>query len=1040
MAKTFLEWLKTALGLGVPEASDNSSQTAARQPKIATQPSEPKGFVEANRRIAAWQNKKNAKKKEKTLLLTSLKLTTLPPGIASLTQLGQLNLSDNMLGDDACKTLAHLTNLTWLFLTKNQVGPEGAKELASLSVLGTLDLGGNKIGDNGARELAKLPAIKKLRLESNQIGAEGAKALASLTHLKSLGLRNNNIGDEGASALKALTQLLKLDLGGNRIGPEGAMALATLVALRRLDLSGNQIGSEGAAGLSSLTSLTALDLSNSGIEDLAFIHGLTALTTISLNGLRLKNTEADILRRGTLEKVYLHQAQLGDVPPELLSKHPFDNCLPRLRAYFNAQEEDAKEPDIVVRDVKVMILGNGLVGKTQMRRRLSGLQFDRNVPTTHGVEIVTAELPPAPDAPADSEATPLRIWDFGGQDIYLGTHALFLKTRAVFPILWTPKSEDNETHEVDGHFFRNYPLTEWVRFVLRLAGEKSPVLLVQSQCESPAARRAPPVAQALIQEFGYRPRELHYSAMPGQTQERLLIELRDAVAWLASDGPTRISARWAKVKAAIEVLVAEKEKKSITREEFDEICETHEVANPNQRTVLLGLLHQFGTVFHDPELLRDLIILDQNWALQAIYALFDRHAGAFDTIYGRWKGRFTRSDLGALIWDARHTQADQESFIAMMVSCRVAFPLRRATEQDNETLYIAPDLLPERATVQGEIAARFQEDQPDATCEIPFAFAVPSLLRELMGTWGADAGQHGLYWRDGLSFYDQGTRSRALIEALRPEDRSWRATIRVKTWTGEATTLMERLRARVLETGERFGAQVEPEHESALLSTSDDEDEDEDEEEARQGGASEQSPLPILPGPIPLAPERCFISYAHGDETEAGKMRSAAFDAVKTRLLAIDLEPFFDTQNLRHGESITAFMGLGAQARKFVIILSNKYLYAPFCMNELLRIWRACGSDENQFRSRVRVVCLPDAKIDTMQQQEIVSRHWSHVSNETAVIIQERITQKLDVPPEHSDTLRVAVALNQQAPAILSCIAGSLYIRSISDIELLTFL
>jgi internalin A len=89
-----------------------------------------------------------------------------------------------------------------------------------------------------------------------------------------------------------------------------------------------------------------------------------------------------------------------------------------------------------------MILGNGRVGKTQICRRLRGENFDEAVPSTHGIQVSSLGLAPqASDAPVT-----LKIWDFGGQDIYHGTHALFLKSRAVFPLVWTPKLEAEQFH------------------------------------------------------------------------------------------------------------------------------------------------------------------------------------------------------------------------------------------------------------------------------------------------------------------------------------------------------------------------------------------------------------------------------------------------------------------------------------------------------------------------------------------------------------------------------------------------------------------
>jgi hypothetical protein len=63
-----------------------------------------------------------------------------------------------------------------------------------------------------------------------------------------------------------------------------------------------------------------------------------------------------------------------------------------------------------------------------------GETFDEAVPSTHGIQVSSLPLTThVLDAPVT-----LKIWDFGGQDIYHGTHALFLKPRAVFSVVWTP--------------------------------------------------------------------------------------------------------------------------------------------------------------------------------------------------------------------------------------------------------------------------------------------------------------------------------------------------------------------------------------------------------------------------------------------------------------------------------------------------------------------------------------------------------------------------------------------------------------------------
>jgi internalin A len=97
--------------------------------------------------------------------------------------------------------------------------------------------------------------------------------------------------------------------------------------------------------------------------------------------------------------------------------------------------EDLKSGQRIDAEVKVLFLGNGGVGKTQLCRRLRDLEFDPSVPTTHGIQLGEMAL----ELDGFQEPVRLNLWDFGGQDIYHGSHTLFLHGQTVFLILWTPE-------------------------------------------------------------------------------------------------------------------------------------------------------------------------------------------------------------------------------------------------------------------------------------------------------------------------------------------------------------------------------------------------------------------------------------------------------------------------------------------------------------------------------------------------------------------------------------------------------------------------
>jgi internalin A len=148
-----------------------------------------------------------------------------------------------------------------------------------------------------------------------------------------------------------------------------------------------------------------------------------------------------LLDSPALGRLMFKGSRLDGVPAELFGDN---NCLEQLRSHFRDLEEGSDD----VRDVKVVVLGNGRIGKTQLCGQLKGDSYENGAESTHGILVSSAEL----------GTDRLHLWDFGGQELYHGTHSLFMRTRAVFVVLWTPDSENQQEHEWNGMTFRNHRL------------------------------------------------------------------------------------------------------------------------------------------------------------------------------------------------------------------------------------------------------------------------------------------------------------------------------------------------------------------------------------------------------------------------------------------------------------------------------------------------------------------------------------------------------------------------------------------------------
>ena len=810
-------------------------------------------------------------------------------------------------------------------------------------------------------------------------------------------MSRNGIGDGGAQALKGLVNLTSLYLSDNEIGDEGAQALKGLVNLTSLDLHGNRVGN---------------------ISPLVSLH---QLQTIDLSGSNLDDDAPALWRLPSLQRALLWDAHLPGVPVEILSKRPGDNCLDRLRAHH----ADLAGDDVAVSDVKVMILGNGRVGKTQICRRLRGESFDQAAPSTHGIQVSSFQLTPhVLDAPVT-----LKIWDFGGQEIYHGTHALFLKSRAVFVLVWTPRLEAEQFHTHGGFTFRNQPLAYWLAYVRTFGGARSPVLIIQSQCDRPEDERDPPLPPGALDGFGYK-KLLHYSAKGDGTQARghaaLEETLLDAVQWMRKNhGVAKIGPGRAAVKKALEAKLAAGQR-LISHQGYLALCA--EVERTGQGRVsepdlLLDYLHNTGTVFYREGLFSDQIILDQTWALDAVYAVFDRASQTFKKIE-RNHGRFRRSELAEWVWQ-KHDTPEQALFLSFMQQCGICFTIQREdNERRVEAEYIAPALLPSRSDdeTQKRLKLVWDDASPDAEAVLTFSLLPPHLMRALIARVGGDAGLAAEYWRDGVCFYDEETASRALIEQCWTE--GWAGEVHIATKRGQASVLLQRLIALVEDDRISLGATPSGKNVTGVEARA----------EVREPLDVRAAEAPVRPAYEPSQVREYYVSYAWGDDTNEGKEREAVVDRLCLAAEARGKRIIRDKTAMKIGDRISIFMdriGKGAVNGRVCIVLSDEYLKSPYCMHELFDVWRNCREQGDTFIDRARVLVLPSAKISTAVERAQYVIHWQCAFKALDALVREH--GQFVLSDKDNAELRLMSRFVSETANILQLVQDTLRPRSFDD-------
>jgi internalin A len=853
--------------------------------------------------------------------------------------------------------------------------------LAGLTSLQSLNLSGCGQLSGGLSPLAGLTSLQSFDLFSCQQLSGGLSPLADLTSLQSLNLRFCGQLSGDLSPLAGLTSLQSLNLSGCKLSGD-LSPLTDLTSLQSLNLLACSSLSGDLSPLTDLTSLQSLGLAEcTQISDLSPLVSLISLQSLDLSrclGIRRFAPLESLLP--TLKRLILFGCKLDDLPPGVCGEFVEDNVLDKVRAHY----KDLKAGERIDAEVKVLFLGNGGVGKTQLCRRLRDLPFDPSVPTTHGIQL--GEMTFGLDG--FQEPVQLNLWDFGGQDIYHGSHALFLHGRAVFLLLWMPELECH-IYQEDSLSFRHRPLSYWIDYLRAFAGTDASVLIVQSQCDTRDKRVLHPPAP--VDDFPFH-RFTEVSARTGLNLGVLKEHIKEAVRdRFDRRPPPPIGAGRLKVRDQLRQMLEEDEKceptqlqhRLLERAEFDRLCD--EVGGVSDKDALLDFLRHNGVIFYRPGLFGDRIVLDQNWALEAIYALFDRQR-TLPLLRGY--GRFSRADLQALIWSG-YTYEEQKVFLGMMEGCGICFEVRMLPNGESE--YIAPELLPKWSDAQELLLGRLRDDPPDAEATARYAFLHEGVLRGYLSKLGEHAKDAAIYWKYGCWFYEQKTRSQVLIESQWDDAASEAGAgdIHFRAWGENAENLIDlvleplrklpvgqapeieqtkRIRGEILITGSAVPRYVQDPHGGDAFSSS--------RGDADMGDKSDGLQITDRPEISKSKPE-IFVSFAWGDDSsDDARKRTEIVDRLCETLGHHGWHILRDSNVLRPGDLISGFMKRIGLADHVIVVLSDKYLRSPYCVTELYSIYQRSVGEKEDFLRRIIPLRLDDTRFSNWRDRVAFAEYW----------------------------------------------------------------
>ena len=368
------------------------------------------------------------------------------------------------------------------------------------------------MADETPEQIAERRIEKAARTGATELTLRGSnlrelpESLGRLTQLQTLDLSGNQLTALPES-IGRLTQLVELHLHENQLTTLPG-SIGRLTQLRDLRVDNNQLTALPES-IGRLTRLQLLDLSASQVTALpGSIGQLTQLKELYLDNNQLTSLPESMQKLIHLDRLFLHGNGALGTPPEILGptwqqvlrqEVKPANPVEILQYYFRGRVE-ATRP---LNEAKILLVGQGGVGKTSLVKRLVENTFDPEERKTEGINITQWPIPVQSEG-AEGNIR-LNIWDFGGQEIMHATHQFFLTKRSLYLLVLDARKGENEGN-----------IQYWLR-IIQSYGADSPVLVVINKNEPPN--------QLDLNETRLGKDYAPYTALPGGIMPRLIVRM-----------------------------------------------------------------------------------------------------------------------------------------------------------------------------------------------------------------------------------------------------------------------------------------------------------------------------------------------------------------------------------------------------------------------------------------------------------------------------------------------------------------------------------
>ena len=410
-----------------------------------------------------------------------------------------------------------------------------------------------------------------------------------------------------------------------------------------------------------LTNLMMLDLSDNRLTSLPpEIGNLKKLIMLDLDNNQITHLPKEIIN---LElEIYLLRPHLlydaiflTDNPLESPPIEVIEQGREAIKAYF---EQIEKEETIQLFEAKLLLVGQGGVGKTYLMNRLIHNKIDPATVSTEGIYINQWII-----KTKQTDRFRVNFWDFGGQEIYHATHQFFLTKRSLYLFVWESRTDAD---------LLNFDY--WLNTV-KVLSDNSSVIVIQNKIDE---------RKKSINQEGWKkrfPNIVEYHDVSA-TKPSNIDDLKDAIIREIGKLPhigDLLPKRWIDIRKLLEGL----NENFIPYSRYQEICDEFDM-DDKQTSRLSEYYHDLGVFlfFKENPILRNTIFLKPEWATRAVYKVTDNQK-VKDNF-----GKFHFSELADIWEDKKEFPVEKHvELVELMKSFELCFELPNGQE------YIIPELL-----------------------------------------------------------------------------------------------------------------------------------------------------------------------------------------------------------------------------------------------------------------------------------------------------------------------------------------------------------